>query len=232
MAKREVEEINAGSMADIAFLLLIFFLITTTMNLPQVQEERLPQKSDVEFLLNEKNVLQIMANKNDKIGIEGEFAELEDIQHAVIKFYQHEDGARNLPSYIEVDKATCEDTIESLEAALAVYPDAALFKIELDAWTRRLDAVNSFGGSGFKTLPNNATVSIQMDNSTKYETYMKVLDQIMLGLNHLRDSLCVDKFNVPFSKLNDKVESDKQKISAIRQVYPKKIMKEKNRSVQ
>ena len=32
-----------------------------------------------------------MANKNDKIGIEGEFAELEDIQHAVIKFYQHED---------------------------------------------------------------------------------------------------------------------------------------------
>jgi biopolymer transport protein ExbD len=69
MAKREVEEINAGSMADIAFLLLIFFLITTTMNLPQVHEERLPQKSDVEFLLNERNVLQIMANKNDKIGM-------------------------------------------------------------------------------------------------------------------------------------------------------------------
>tara|TARA_Y100001978_G_scaffold156247_1_gene141753 strand:- start:640 stop:1341 length:702 start_codon:yes stop_codon:yes gene_type:complete len=233
MAKREVEEINAGSMADIAFLLLIFFLITTTMNLPQVQEERLPQKSDVEFLLNEKNVLQIMANKNDKIGIEGEFAEMEDIKDAVIKFYQHDEGARNLPSYIEVDKATCEDTIESLEAALAVYPDAALFKIELDAWTRRLDAVNAFGGTGFKTLPNNATISIQMDNSTKYETYMKVLDQIMLGLNHLRDSLCKDKFQgIPFSKLNDKVESDKQKISAIRQVYPKKIMKEKNRSVQ
>ena len=85
MAKRELEEINAGSMADIAFLLLIFFLITTTMNLPQVHEERLPQKSDVEFLLNERNVLQIMANKNDKIGIEGEFADISDIQNAVKK---------------------------------------------------------------------------------------------------------------------------------------------------
>ena len=94
MAKREVEEINAGSMADIAFLLLIFFLITTTMNLPQVHEERLPQKSDVEFLLNERNVLQIMANKNDKIGIEGEFAEMDDIQRSVKKFYQHKEGTQ------------------------------------------------------------------------------------------------------------------------------------------
>jgi len=137
MAKREVEEINAGSMADIAFLLLIFFLITTTMNLPQVHEERLPQKSDVEFLLNERNVLQIMANKNDKIGIEGEFAEITDIQNAVKKFYQHKDGTPNQPSYIEVTRKICEDTLESLENALNVYPDAPLFKIEQDAWKKK-----------------------------------------------------------------------------------------------
>ena len=231
MAKREVEEINAGSMADIAFLLLIFFLITTTMNLPQVHEERLPQKSDVEFLLNERNVLQIMANKNDKIGIEGEFAEMEDIQREVKKFYQHKIGTPNMPDYVEVTRKICEDTLESLASALQAYPDAALFKIEQDAWNRRLDACIAFG-SGFMTLPNTATVSIQLDNSTKYETYMSVLDQIMQGLNSLRDSLSKDKFGVAFDKLNDKVEVDKQKISAIRQVYPKKIMKEKNRSVQ
>ena len=231
MAKREVEEINAGSMADIAFLLLIFFLITTTMNLPQVHEERLPQKSDVEFLLNERNVLQIMANKNDKIGIEGEFAEIEDIQKEVKKFYQHKEGTPNMPDYVEVTRKICEDTLESLELALQSYPDAALYKIEQDAWNRRLNACIAFG-SGFKTLPNTATVSIQLDNATKYETYMSVLDQIMQGLNSLRDSLSKEKFGVSFSKLNDKVEIDKQKISAIRQVYPKKIMKEKNRSVQ
>ena len=98
-------------------------------------------------------------------------------------------------------------------------------------WKKRLDACIAFG-DGFQTLPNNATVSIQLDNSTKYVTYMSVLDQIMQGLNSLRDSLCINRFGISFEKLNDKVESDKQKISAIRQVYPKKIMKEKNRSVQ
>jgi hypothetical protein len=61
---------------------------------------------------------------------------------------------------------------------------------------------------------------------------MKVLDQIMQGLNELRNEYSIEKFGIPFSKLNDKVESDKEKIIAIRQVYPKKIMKEKNRSVQ
>ena len=74
MAKRELEEINAGSMADIAFLLLIFFLVTTTMNFPKVLEERLPQKQVVEnnLLLKPKNVLEILANKNDRIMIENE----------------------------------------------------------------------------------------------------------------------------------------------------------------
>ena len=74
MAKRELEEINAGSMADIAFLLLIFFLVTTTMNFPKVLEERLPQKIDNIIdppLVKKENVLEILANKNDQILIEG-----------------------------------------------------------------------------------------------------------------------------------------------------------------
>jgi biopolymer transport protein ExbD len=237
MAKREIEEINAGSMADIAFLLLIFFLITTTMNLPQVQEERLPQKSEVEFLLNERNVLQIMANKNDKIGIEGEFAEMSDIKEAVKEFYVHPEGTPNQPNYdtlVTIER--CKNRLSNLQIALAAYPDAAVYKIDEGIWTRRLNACNALIQSGnkgeFYVLPANATVSIQMDNSTKYITYMKVLDQIMQGLNELRNEYSIEKFGIPFSKLNDKVESDKEKIIAIRQVYPKKIMKEKNRSVQ
>ena len=230
MAKREVEEINAGSMADIAFLLLIFFLITTTMNLPQVHEERLPQKSEMEILLNKTNVLQIQATKTDKIAIEEEFAELEDIKEAVKDFYVHKKGDPRWPKYIDVNKKVCEDTLLRLDEVLKVYPDAPLYNIERGIWSSRLEAVNLIGA--FPALPNSATVSIQLDNATSYDIYMQVLDQIMIGLNSLRDELCLEKFGVPFSKLNKKVDSDKAKISAIRQVYPKRIMKEKNRSVQ
>ena len=87
MAKRELEEINAGSMADIAFLLLIFFLVTTTMNFPKVLEERLPQKIDDIIdppLVKKENVLEILANKNDQILIEGNRGEIEDIKDKVI----------------------------------------------------------------------------------------------------------------------------------------------------
>ena len=230
MAKKEIEEINAGSMADIAFLLLIFFLITTTMNLPQVHEERLPQKSEMEILLNKTNVLQIQATKSDKIAIEEEFAELEDIKEAVKDFYVHKKGDPRWAKYIEVNKKVCEDTLLRLDEVLKVYPDAPLYNIERGIWSSRLEAVNLIGA--FPALPNSATVSIQLDNATSYDIYMQVLDQIMIGLNSLRDELCLEKFGVPFSKLNKKVDSDKAKISAIRQVYPKRIMKEKNRSVQ
>jgi len=44
MAKREIPEINAGSMADIAFLLLLFFLVTTTMDKDQAYIRSIPKK--------------------------------------------------------------------------------------------------------------------------------------------------------------------------------------------
>lgn len=74
MAKRAAPEINAGSMADIAFLLLIFFLVTTTMDVDTGITRKLPPpvEDDVEDInVKDRNVLKILINSHDRLLIDG-----------------------------------------------------------------------------------------------------------------------------------------------------------------
>ncbi len=73
MAKRDIPEINAGSMADIAFLLLIFFLVTTTMDRDQAYKRRIPKKIDVPqppVEIQNRNIFSILANAAAELYIE------------------------------------------------------------------------------------------------------------------------------------------------------------------
>jgi len=80
--KRPVPEINAGSMADIAFLLLIFFLVTTTMDVDKGLLVKLPpwtEESSEEQDIKEKNIFVVLVNAQDQLLIEEEYATLEDV---------------------------------------------------------------------------------------------------------------------------------------------------------
>lgn len=96
MAKRNIPEVNAGSMADIAFLLLIFFLVTTTIEqdngitrkLPRWEEE--PQTEPV--VIKEKNIFKVIVNKNDQMLVEDEIMELKDLRQAAIDFIDNGGG--------------------------------------------------------------------------------------------------------------------------------------------
>ena len=62
MARREAPEINAGSMANIAFLLLIFFLVTTTMDVDKGISRKLPpiiEDEQEKPPIKEKNVFVV-----------------------------------------------------------------------------------------------------------------------------------------------------------------------------
>ncbi|PLX12463.1 MAG: biopolymer transporter ExbD [Marinilabiliales bacterium] len=74
MAKRSAPEINAGSMADIAFLLLIFFLVTTTMDIDTGITRRLPppiDNPDENIDVKDRNVLKILVNSHDMLLVDG-----------------------------------------------------------------------------------------------------------------------------------------------------------------
>lgn len=94
MAKREAPDVNAGSMADIAFLLLIFFLVTTTIETDQGISRKLPplqdEPQDVE--LNERNVLQVLINKDEELLVDNERMELDNLKEQAIQFIDNGGG--------------------------------------------------------------------------------------------------------------------------------------------
>lgn len=101
MAKRPLQEINAGSMADIAFLLLIFFLVTTTMSTNTGMQRKLPppaekQKKD-NIDVKERNVMVVLINKDNNIAIKGKPIQLKDICERTKLFFTNSNNDKNLP---------------------------------------------------------------------------------------------------------------------------------------
>jgi len=98
MAKRALPEVNAGSMADIAFLLLIFFLVTTTIASDTGINRKLPPKFDEENItppkIKEKNLFTVIVNKNNQLLVENENMELKDLREAAIAFLDNGGGTK------------------------------------------------------------------------------------------------------------------------------------------
>lgn len=99
---RPIQEINAGSMADIAFLLLIFFLMVTTMDTETGLQRRLPpmpdenqQQEDVK--INKRNILVVRLNDSDKLFAAGEIIDVSMLKDKAKEFLTNPANADNLP---------------------------------------------------------------------------------------------------------------------------------------
>lgn len=107
MAKREIGEINAGSMADIAFLLLIFFLVTTTMDVDTGIARQLPpipEQTDItDVKINERNVFVVLINAQDRLLVNGKPMNIEDLREKAIEFIKSDPDNPALPEMEEVE---------------------------------------------------------------------------------------------------------------------------------
>ena len=88
--KRAIPEINAGSMADIAFLLLIFYLVTTTMDTDKGINRKLPP-FDEELVedpppIKERNIFTVLVNSNDQLLVEDEYLQISELRVKAMEF--------------------------------------------------------------------------------------------------------------------------------------------------
>ena len=88
MSKRAAPEVNAGSMADIAFLLLIFFLVTTTIETDSGINRKLPpiEDNNENVVIKQKNIFTVLLNGRDQLLVEDELMELKNLRKAAIEF--------------------------------------------------------------------------------------------------------------------------------------------------
>lgn len=224
MARREIGEINAGSMADIAFLLLIFFLVTTTMDTDIAIERILPQKNDEDVIppiVKEKNVLVVRCNMQDQLLVESKLTDIGELRDITIEFFTNPDKRGDLPEKTLVTAALCDDRIAFWKNQLASDPGNFEYENEISKWEGKLEAVNLLGE--YMELPDAAIVSLQNDNWTSYDMYIQVQNELAGALNDLRNNLCRQKFGRDYTDLNPIHEEDKAIIRAIRMVYPQRI---------
>ncbi|MHA7830863.1 MAG: ExbD/TolR family protein [Flagellimonas sp.] len=102
--RKGAPEVNAGSMADIAFLLLIFFLVTTTIETDAGLDRMLPpiEPPDQDVIIKQKNIFTVNINRNGQLLVEDNLMEMKDLRKAATAFL--ENGADGTCTYCKGKK--------------------------------------------------------------------------------------------------------------------------------
>ena len=123
---KKVPEIPNASMADIAFMILIFFLVTTTMDVDSGLERRLPppadpnQQVDTQTNVKERNIFVVLVNAQDQILCENEFINVKNLREKAKEFLANPNNLETLPEKEVKDVAffgateVCKNAVISL----------------------------------------------------------------------------------------------------------------------
>lgn len=150
---RKLPAVNSSSMADIAFLLLVFFLVTTTIATDKGLTLTLPPKADPnepppDITKNQRNIFKILVNSSDRILVEDEpLTDVTEIRTMVKEFVMN---------FGQIDEEA-QELYNSLPASLK----AISLKSETSS-----------------DNPKEAVVSFKADRGTSYDIYIAILDEL------------------------------------------------------
>ena len=167
MSRKESPEINAGSMADIAFLLLIFFLVTTTMSVDAGISKKIPQKQEnpTDIDINERNILEVNINKNNELFVDGKTIELKELKQIAINFIDNGGG-------LDISKNSCNWCNGSKNPSSSDHPTKAIIAIKTDRLTTYKTYISTLDilNSAYTHLRNKLSVKLYNQN------YVSLLD--------------------------------------------------------
>ena len=195
MAKRSAPEVNAGSMADIAFLLLIFFLVTTTIETDSGISRKLPPIEDVEDppIIKQKNIFTVVVNRNDQLLVEDDLMELKDLRAAAVAFLDNGGGQ---------GEEACDYCKGKRDASSSDNPDKAIISLQNDRFTSY-----------------NAYISVQNELVAAYNELRNREAERLFGMKFTEmEALAKDGSN--YSGNRDRL---KENIERVKLMYPQKL---------
>ena len=202
MARRETPEINAGSMADIAFLLLIFFLVTTTMNVDSGVSKKLSEKPPPDYkppIIKEKNIFEVNINRNNELLVEDNRMNYQNLKKLLSNLLITEEETENL--------------------------------VKMELLEHHVTIVKARRSPSSSDHPNKAIISVQSDRGTDYGTYIEVQNELLKAYTVLRNRLCQQRYKITYSELEKRykdsrgTEKDdlKKKVEDIKTSFPQII---------
>ena len=195
MARRSAPEVNAGSMADIAFLLLIFFLVTTTIETDRGISRKLPPIQDENVkppIIKEKNIFTVIVNRQNELLVEDKPMNIKDLRAAAIKFLDNGGGT---------GEDACSYCHGAKDPASSDNPQKAVISLVNDRKT------------SYKTY-----ISVQNELVAAYNTLRNQAAQRMYG----KDFTAMEE---DYNDANFRGDKDalKTKIEKIKDMYPEKL---------
>jgi len=233
MARREGEEISAGSMADIAFLLLIFFIVTTTMELEAGIPQQLAMKVELppDFIppeVKQRDVFSIAINENDQLRVENESHEEEEIGEMVYNYftanmYQNTDELE--ARYVAYTTESCKEAIKMAEQELTENTEDLIVQSRILKWEKRLMVCEALPDAGYREIHETAVVQVKQKAKTSYGMYISVVNEVKKVINKVRDEKCKEIFNgLSYYDLDMELDEDKEKMKILRVLVPERII--------
>jgi len=204
---RSTPEVNGGSLADIAFLLLIFFLVTTTMDIDTGITRLLPpepdaDQEDVEVKVNQRNVLVVLLNRSDLLMVGGEVMDRFSLKDKTIEFFTNPARSQDLPVMEETE-------IQFPPGSSSLLPPDGMWRGEV----------------------SKGVISLQNDRTTTYGAYLQVQNELVAAVNTLRNDFCRLYFDKDYEDLNTGNPIEEEIQTGIRKRYKMNISESEPKNI-